>query len=115
MYPQELMPVIRKAYEDGLIDPWYIAPEDFEEALELGEDYAYDQIRKDMKRRMPEDVHEYMSWWACFKPDRRPRQSSNISTPPVTVPATPAKKKKPKREKKRKKKMAKASRKKSRR
>ena len=48
------MPVIKKAYQDDLIDTWYIAPENFEEALKYGKDYAYNQIREDIKNKMPE-------------------------------------------------------------
>lgn len=116
LYPEELMPVIEKAYQDELIDPWYIAPEDFEEALHYGKEYALEQIRKDMQRRMPEDVHEYMSWWACFRSEEQssvPFDSPSDSLPTPSV--TPPKRKKQKREKKNKRKMAKASRRKNRR
>jgi hypothetical protein len=71
LYPEEFIPVIEKAYQDGLIDPGYIAPEDFEEALERGKEYALERVRKEMKGRMPVDVHEYMSRWACFRSKRR--------------------------------------------
>lgn len=70
LYPEESMSVIRKAYQDGLIDPGYIVLEDFEEALERGKEYALEQVRKEMKAKMPANVHEYMSWWPCFRSKR---------------------------------------------
>jgi hypothetical protein len=113
LYPEELMPVIKKAYQDELIDPWIIAPENFVEALERGKDYAFEQVRKDMERRMPADAHEHMSWWACFKSEE---QFSVPSTVPSVVPIILTKKeKRNSKKKKKKKKMAKASRRKNRR
>jgi len=124
LYPEELMPVIRKAYKDKLIDPWSITPEDFEEALEHGKEYAFERIREDMKRRMPADVHDYMSWWACFKSDKEqstiPFDQTKIAAPQDTLPIAPvnittiSKKDKKSDKQKRKKKMAEASRKKNR-
>jgi hypothetical protein len=73
-----------------------------------GKKTAFEQIRMDMKRGMPTDVHKYMSWWACFET----REESTIpfdSKPNIT--ATPSTKKS--NEKKRKK-MEKASKKRNR-
>ena len=112
------MSVIKKAYQDELIDSWIIAPEDFERTLQDGKEHAFEQVRKNMQRRMPTDVHEHMSWWACFKSEEQSPVPLDSPTVPSSAPsAALPKKKKRKREKKRrkKKKMAKASRRKNRR
>ena len=117
LYPEELMPVIKRAYQEELIDPWYITSLDFEEALHYGKEYAIEQIRKDMQRRMPEDVHEHMSWWACFRSEEQssvPFDSPSDSAPTASVAQLREKKQKHGK-KVRKKKTAKASRRKNRR
>lgn len=65
------MDVIKRGYEDGLIWPGYIHFDEFTEALRLGKDRAFKRVREDMKRRIPDDVHRYISWWACFDPKER--------------------------------------------
>jgi len=141
--PEELMPVIEKAYEDGLIDEGIISLEEFEDSVKRGKEYALEHIRQDMERWIPSDVHKYMSGWAAFRTEQ---ESSDISAPPKVPPATvssklssipapplvfpptivpdspnippatvPIKSSKEKKKKKKKKKMAKASRRKNRR
>jgi hypothetical protein len=76
LYPEEMMGVIEKAYQDGLIAPGFIGIEDFELALSGGKEEAFEQVRAEMRRRSPEDVHGYMSGWACFTPKEQPLSSS---------------------------------------
>jgi len=67
IYPEGMMGVIEKAYEDGLISPWVIRLESFERTLKAGKEQTFERVRKDIRRRSPENVHDYMSWWACFR------------------------------------------------
>ena len=141
--PEELMPVIEKAYEDGLIDEGIISLGNFEDSIKRGKEYALEHIRQDMERWIPSDVHKYMSWWAAFgieqessgisdlpkvPPATISNKSSSIPAPPMASPPTivsappnippaavPVKSSKEKKKKKKKKKMAKASRRKNRR
>jgi uncharacterized protein DUF1186 len=109
--PEEIMPVIEKAYEDELIDPWVIEMEDFANTIERGREYAYEQARQELERWIPTDVHEYMSGWACFRTDR---DIPTFDVPSTSPPLGKVERVKIKKKKK-KKKMAKASRKKNRR
>jgi len=98
LYPEELMPVIQKAYKDDLIDSWAIKIEDFEESLQHGKKATFDRVRMDMKRDMPADIHEYMSWWACFETE----EESTIpfdSKPNITVISSTKRSNEKKREK----------------
>ncbi|MFC1717956.1 DUF1186 domain-containing protein [Candidatus Poribacteria bacterium] len=108
LYPEELMPVIEKAYQDELIEPFIISLEDFEEAMRRGRDYVYERAQREMEAWMPTNVHDYMSHWACFTSERR------FPVSPVIPFLTQVEKKK-RNKKKKKKKMAKASRRKNRR
>jgi hypothetical protein len=105
IYPEEMMTVITKAYEDHLISPGYISQENFAITMNLGRQYAFDRVREEMRRNMPEDVHEHLSWWACFN-----EEETGGPVPTVTGGL-----KRKAREKKKKRKMAKTSRKKNRR
>lgn len=105
LYPEGYMDVIIKAFDDGLIDPGFVGMDSFEETLEEGKNATDARIQDEMKRRMPDDVHQYMSWWSCYDQKRH-------NAPSPSIPGNPAKKSKTKS--KSNKKMAKASRKKNR-
>ena len=69
LYPEELMPVIKKAYEDGIINPGYIAFEEFGEALDEGKEKCLHELEAKFDDWQLRDIHESMSWWASFKQD----------------------------------------------
>ena len=81
LYPEELMGVIEQAYQDGLISSWFIGYESFREALKRGKEQALNRVKEEIRRQSPDDVHSYMSWWACFQPEQSvsPSVSSSIS------------------------------------
>ncbi len=66
LYPEELMDTIKKAYNDDLIASGMIRYEDFEQALEDGKERCLERLKTDMERQSPDDIHNSMSWWACF-------------------------------------------------
>ena len=67
LYPEELMPVIEKAYAYGLITGDVVGLESFERVLKRGRDRARKEIKDEIKRYMPDDFHDRRSWWACFR------------------------------------------------
>jgi len=68
LYPEELIDVIREAYDRDLISEQIIGYDSFEKALDGGSKVdAYQKIRQERKRYMPRDFHERMSWWASFE------------------------------------------------
>jgi hypothetical protein len=83
LYPEEMMEVIGKAYRERLIFPHFIGIEDFERTLRVGKEQALEQVRATIRHRSPEDVHDNMSWWACFK---RKEPSSVHATPAGSKP-----------------------------
>ena len=119
LYPEEIIDVIQQAYEDGLIMPGMTAYSDFEDALELGKDECLEKLKVDLERNRFEDIHDSMSWWACFN------EKSDVLSPSSGMengllpddsghPSSKSQKKKTKAKKK-KQKQAKASKKKNRR
>jgi hypothetical protein len=118
MCPEGYMAVIRKAYEDELIDSQIIAYQDFESSLAAGQEAMLEKLTVSYQRFTLIDIHESMSWWACFQPDEAPRPEPDLSHPFTDMPgkmSTKAQQKDSKAAKKKKRKQAKASRKKNRR
>jgi hypothetical protein len=113
LYPEELMPTIKQAFEDELIDPFYVGLEEFTQALQAGETRTLQNLQEEVRRRSPEDLHKYMSWWAMFEAEKGipPGWGAFPSSPPSPVKTT----QKAAAKKKKKRKMAKASKKKNRR
>ena len=74
LHPGDSMELIRRAYADNLVQQDYIAPEDVERSLALDRAEAMDALRERTRRRMPADLHRYISWFAEFQPkeDRPP-------------------------------------------
>lgn len=77
IYPEELMETIEKAYDEGLIHPGYIGQEDFTETLKVGREKALDNLRAKIQERQIDNIHDSMSWWACFK---QPQKSLSRDT-----------------------------------
>lgn len=87
LYPEELMDVIKEAFDAGLISERFIDYPFFEETLRRGKTQALQRVKDNLKRYTPTDVHDRMSWWACF------RQK------PASPAEKPAKRKKARRKK----------------
>ena len=66
LYPEGMMEIIRQAYQDKLISPGIIGPESFQRTLAEGRERTVERVRARIRRRSPKNVHDYMSWWACF-------------------------------------------------
>lgn len=79
LYPEGMMEVIEKAYQDGLISPWVIGLESFQRTLRAGREQTFERVRTRIRRESPGNVHDYMSWWACFRA-KEPSLSYSISS-----------------------------------
>ncbi len=114
LYPEEIMDTIRNAYEEGLISEGMIRYEDFDSALKKGKEDGLNWLKRDMKQSSLDDIHNSMSWWACFNPEsREPAPSIPTFSPPSKSDRKKLRNKR--KAKKRKRKMAKAAKRKNRR
>jgi uncharacterized protein YchJ len=99
IYPEELMDVIKQAFQNDLIWSDYIGLDSFERALKRGKEQKLAETRADLERRSLEDVHKHMSWWACFDQPKKtgpgvtPEQQTSFSAKSLSH----QKSKKPKR------------------
>lgn len=105
LFPFELMPIIEKAYENGLIWPGYISYEEFLRTLAVGKERTLEQEKNKLDKDLLRDIHSRLSWWACF------RENDSHTVKQVSA----AQAKRVEKKKKNKRKMAKASKKKNRR
>jgi hypothetical protein len=121
LYPEELMDTIKKAYDDDLIVSGIIRYEDFEQALEDGKESCLERLKTDLEGRSLDDIHDSMSWWACFNEEPQFFSAQDpddlIDTTHLTHldQSTHKSKQKKKKAKKKKRKQAKASKRKNRR
>jgi hypothetical protein len=72
LHPGDSMELIRRAYADNLVQKDYIAPEDVERSLTLDRAEAMEALSERTRRRMPADLHRYISWFAEFQPKEDP-------------------------------------------
>ena len=122
LYPEEIMDTIKKAYNGDLIASGMIRYEDFEQALEDGKERCLERLKTDLERQSLDDIHDSMSWWACFDNEESQIYSAQdpddlINYSPLTASNQSSHKinKKKKKAKKKKRKQAKASKRKNRR
>jgi hypothetical protein len=105
MHPDGAMDAIRKAFADGLIYEGYVGLDDIEADFRKGKEKVMETFRRKVDGQVPTDIHDYLSWFACFREnDRAQRSGGSLSNS----------QKQKKSEKQAKKKMAKKSKKKNR-
>jgi hypothetical protein len=77
LYPEESLDVIKHAYDDELIMPGFISYSEFENAVVRGKEKCLAKLKVDLERDCLDDVHERMSWWACFNEETETVASSD--------------------------------------
>ncbi len=63
----ELRDEIDQAFEEGLVWPVYISPENVAESFARGQDAMRARLRRDSHLAFVEDTVCELRWWACFK------------------------------------------------
>lgn len=109
LHPAEAMPVIIKAFEDGLIDPGYVGIHNVEQDLARDREEVLAELQARVEHRVSQDVHNYLSWFACFQ------ENKNVSAPPPPINGALKEQQNKKKKNRAKSKQAKKTRKKNRR
>jgi hypothetical protein len=100
IYPAELLPEVRQAFADDLVDEGFIDLRWIKRTLDEGKAKTLAQLRADRHYHYVEDTIKEMEWWACFRPPRPtpppppPRRASSTPSAVTPRPAPPPKKKK---------------------
>ncbi len=111
--PGDYIDVIRQAYADDTVDVMYAGLDWIESMAAKEQGAAWQEIREDMARRRPDNVHDLMVWWAGFEEPSAPapdvlRSASFLPAPLAPDTSRPAREIKAAKKKARK--QAKASR-----
>ena len=70
LHPEGAMDVIRGAFESGLVHDDYVGLEEIEEDLLRDKEEILARLREKVDDRVPLDVHEYISGFACFRENK---------------------------------------------
>jgi len=74
LYPSEYLDLIQSVFQNGMIIEGIIDRDFFNRQIKISSiDSSLEKIRNEMKKRMPEDIHKNMEWWACFQKQNESR------------------------------------------
>ena len=74
MYPEEVMDEIKRAYEEDLVDPFFVSFEDVEKALSSGQEKTLNDLVERDRFKLITDTISEMEWWSCFNQERKHRR-----------------------------------------
>ena len=74
LYPEEIYPEIKQAFEEDLVDESFIDLDFVDKQLALGREEVLSRLQ-DKRYRLVENTIEELEWWACFQPPVRPQPS----------------------------------------
>jgi len=109
LYPEELYDDIKHAYDDDLIETFFMRLDDVDETLQRGKERVLDELHHNQRYSLITDTITEMEGWACFH--RQDREASTV----VSVGQPPVKHAQHKAKDKHKRKLAKAARRRNRR
>jgi hypothetical protein len=69
IYPGDLTDRIRDLYARGYVSEMEVSLREVDEVMADGLDKALERQAERLAWRVPEDVHRYISWFACFRSD----------------------------------------------
>lgn len=79
LYPGELITDIRGLFAKGLVHEGEVSLADVERTMSKGHDVVATELDQRLAGRLPEDVHDYLSWFACFREERSaPRNNHQV-------------------------------------
>jgi hypothetical protein len=66
LHPLDSMPIIEKAFQQGLVDPMTVTFDDIKRDARENRDKMLAKLKNSGCKRFVSDVVSQMSWWACF-------------------------------------------------
>ena len=85
LYPEALYDDIKRAYDDDLIETFFIRLDDIDETLRRGKEHVLDELQHNQRYSLVTDTISEMEGWACFHP--QDRKSSTVDTNSSARPA----------------------------
>jgi hypothetical protein len=98
LYPEEVYEDIKHAYEDDLVEPFFMQLEEVEKTLSYGKESVLNDLQKNRSYSLITDTISEMEWWACFRlQDLESRNVVPVGQPGNVAPVVHPSTKKPKR------------------
>ncbi|MBW4055989.1 MAG: DUF1186 domain-containing protein [Proteobacteria bacterium] len=79
LHTEELITEIRDLYAKGFVFEGEISLGDVEQEMAQGYDAAMARLKDKLDWILPEDVHRYISWFACFQEQKKMTPSPHVS------------------------------------
>jgi hypothetical protein len=73
LYPEEVYPEIQQAFNDELVDRFFIGIDDVDRKLSKGKESALAQLKNENYRLIGDTIKE-IEWWASFQSSSPPKQ-----------------------------------------
>ncbi|MFW9262857.1 DUF1186 domain-containing protein [Nostoc sp. CALU 546] len=87
----ELKSEIDNAFEENLVEEFFIGQEDVNDCFELGTEVALNKLRQNRRYSLIEDVISEMEGWACFQPEKLKKLDNRLISPEGFTLSTPKK------------------------
>jgi len=84
LHPEEVSGHITAAFEEGLVDEWFISPQNVERASKRSKESVLEDLCKGGHTYI-ENVVAEMEWWACFKQPKRARLGTKPAARPTPL------------------------------
>lgn len=78
LHPDIVYDDIKQAYQDGLVDPFFISLDDVERTLALSKEKVLGNLRADRSHTFIDDTIKELEGWACFRPPKPPQVASPV-------------------------------------
>jgi hypothetical protein len=85
----ELKEQIDKAFEEDLIDQFFISKKNVNDDLQVGTEAALNKLRENPRYSLIEDVISEMENWACFRPEKLKKLDNRLISPQGFTLSTP--------------------------
>ncbi len=80
LYPEELYEEIKKAYDDDLVDRFFVNMDDVEDALKKGKEGVLIDLKRNREYSLVDDTIGDLENWACFKRTEKEKRRRNNDT-----------------------------------
>jgi hypothetical protein len=74
LHPAEVYEDIKRAYEDKLVDSFFIDMEDVQQYLDKSWNELHKDLRNDVHHSLIDDTISNMEWWACFQTEEQKKK-----------------------------------------
>ena len=86
LYPEEVFEDIERAFEEGLVEPFYTSLKNVEDTLKGGKEKCLNELKNNDSYSLIENTIREMEYWACFEQSPPKSKNKNSLNFPVISP-----------------------------